>query len=220
MNYDFIRQSDPDIYYIMEDELERQRDHVELIASENFTSEAVMEAMGSHLTNKYAEGYPGARFYGGCENVDHIEKIAIRRAKTLYKAEYANVQPHAGSQANVAVYAALLQPGDTIIETTYAANKLTFKSHSANGGLAVFSEVYFPWGWHATIDGKEAPIGRVNYVLRAMQLPAGDHTIEMTYDPQEVHQTETVATTAILAIFIILLLAANLALFGHLRKKS
>jgi len=113
-----------------------------------------------------------------------------------------------------------VQPGDTIIETTYAANKLTFKSHSANGGLAVFSEVYFPWGWHATIDGKEAPIGRVNYVLRAMQLPAGDHTIEMTYDPQEVHQTETVATTAILAIFIILLLAANLALFGHLRKKS
>ena len=106
MNYDFIRQSDPDIYYVMENELERQRDHIELIASENFTSEAVMEAMGSHLTNKYAEGYPAARFYGGCENVDHIEKIAIRRAKSLYKAEYANVQPHAGSQANVAVYTA------------------------------------------------------------------------------------------------------------------
>lgn len=111
-----------------------------------------------------------------------------------------------------------VQPGDTIALTSYAANRLTFKSHSANGGLAVFSEVYFPWGWKATIDGKEAPIGRVNYVLRAMQLPAGDHTIEMKYDPQEVHQTETVATTAILAIFIILLLAANLALFGHLRR--
>ena len=111
-----------------------------------------------------------------------------------------------------------VQPGDTIVETTYAANKLTFKSHSANGGLAVFSEVYFPWGWRATIDGKEAPIGRVNYVLRAMQLPAGDHTIEMTYDPQEVHQTETVATCAVVAIFILLLLAANLALFKQLRK--
>ncbi len=111
-----------------------------------------------------------------------------------------------------------VQPGDTIALTSYAANRLTFKSHSDNGGLAVFSEVYFPWGWKATIDGKEAPIGRVNYVLRAMQLPAGDHTIEMKYDPQEVHQTETVATTAILAIFIILLLAANLALFGHLRR--
>ena len=111
-----------------------------------------------------------------------------------------------------------VQPGDTIVETTYAANKLTFKSHSANGGLAVFSEVYFPWGWRATIDGKEAPIGRVNYVLRAMQLPAGDHTIEMTYDPQEVHQTEAVATCAVVAIFILLLLAANLALFKQLRK--
>ena len=113
-----------------------------------------------------------------------------------------------------------VQPGDTIALTSYAANKLTFKSHSANGGLAVFSEIYFPWGWRATIDGQEAPIGRVNYVLRAMQLPAGDHTIEMTYDPQEVHQTETMATTAILVIFLVLLLAANLALFSHLRQRK
>ncbi len=108
-----------------------------------------------------------------------------------------------------------VQPGDTIALTSYAANKLTFKSHSANGGLAVFSEVYFPWGWQATIDGKEAPIGRVNYVLRAMQLPAGDHTIVMTYDPQEVHQTEGLATGAIIAIFAILLLGAGLAFRRH-----
>ena len=108
-----------------------------------------------------------------------------------------------------------VQPGDTIALTSYAANKLTFKSHSANGGLAVFSEVYFPWGWQATIDGKPAPIGRVNYVLRAMQLPAGDHTIVMTYDPQEVHQTEGLATGAIIAIFAILLLGAGLAFRRH-----
>lgn len=108
-----------------------------------------------------------------------------------------------------------VQPGDTIALTSYAANKLTFKSHSANGGLAVFSEVYFPWGWQATIDGKTAPIGRVNYVLRAMQLPAGDHTIVMTYDPQEVHQTEGLATGAIIAIFAILLLGAGLAFRRH-----
>ena len=130
MNYDFIRQSDPDIYYVMEHELERQRDHIELIASENFTSEAVMEAMGSHLTNKYAEGYPAARFYGGCENVDQVENIAIRRAKSLYKAEYANVQPHAGSQANVAVYTALLQPGDTILGMSLDAGGISPTAHA------------------------------------------------------------------------------------------
>ena len=116
--------------------------------------------------------------------------------------------------------AQMVQPGDTIALTSYAANKLAFKSHSQNGGLAVFSEVYFPWGWRATIDGKEAPIGRVNYVLRAMQLPAGDHTIEMTFDPQELHQTEGVASAAIIAIFVLLLLAANVALWCRLRNNK
>ena len=154
MNYDFIRESDPDIYYIMEDELERQRDHVELIASENFTSEAVMEAMGSHLTNKYAEGYPGARFYGGCENVDHIERIAIRRAKTLYKAEYANVQPHAGSQANVAVYAALLQPGDTILGMSLDAG-----GHLTHGARASITGRY----WNAVTYGVSPETEMIDY---------------------------------------------------------
>ena len=154
MNYDFIRQSDPDIYYIMEDELERQRDHIELIASENFTSEAVMEAMGSHLTNKYAEGYPGARFYGGCENVDHIEKITIRRAKTLYKAEYANVQPHAGSQANVAVYTALLQPGDTILGMSLDAG-----GHLTHGARASITGRY----WNAVTYGVSPETEMIDY---------------------------------------------------------
>jgi len=154
MNYDFIRQSDPDIYYVMENELERQRDHVELIASENFTSEAVMEAMGSHLTNKYAEGYPAARFYGGCENVDHIEKIAIRRAKSLYKAEYANVQPHAGSQANVAVYTALLQPGDTILGMSLDAG-----GHLTHGSRASVTGRY----WNAVSYGVDPETEMIDY---------------------------------------------------------
>ena len=159
MNYDFIRQSDPDIYYVMENELERQRDHIELIASENFTSEAVMEAMGSHLTNKYAEGYPAARFYGGCENVDHIEKIAIRRAKSLYKAEYANVQPHAGSQANVAVYTALLDPGDTILGMSLDAG-----GHLTHGARASITGRY----WNSVAYGVNPETELIDYdeVLR------------------------------------------------------
>ena len=103
MNYEHIRQADPEIYAAMMQELRRQQDHIELIASENFVSEAVIEAMGSHLTNKYAEGYPGARYYGGCEYVDIVEQLAIDRAKALFGAEHANVQAHSGSQANVAV---------------------------------------------------------------------------------------------------------------------
>lgn len=135
MNYDFIRRSDPDIFYAMEHELQRQRDHIELIASENFTSESVMEAMGSHLTNKYAEGYPHKRFYGGCENVDVVEEIARRRACMLYGAEHANVQPHAGSQANVAVYVALLDPGDTIMGMSLeAGGHLTHGSRASMTG--------------------------------------------------------------------------------------
>lgn len=119
---------------------------------------------------------------------------------------------------NVLQGAMPVQPGDTIALTSYAPNHLTFKSHSAAGGLAVFSEVYFPWGWTATIDGKEASIGRVNYVLRAMQLPAGDHTIEMTFDPQELNQSQSIASAAIIAIFALLLLAANVALWRRMRR--
>ena len=110
-----IAATDPEVAAAMELELGRQRDHIELIASENFVSPAVMAAMGSHLTNKYAEGYPGKRYYGGCQYVDIVENLARDRACELFGAEHANVQPHSGAQANLAVYFGLLQPGDTIL---------------------------------------------------------------------------------------------------------
>ena len=106
---------DDELFRAMEEERRRQEDHIELIASENYTSPRVMEAQGSQLTNKYAEGYPGKRYYGGCEFVDKAEQLAIDRAKALFGADYANVQPHSGSQANMAVFMALIQPGDTIL---------------------------------------------------------------------------------------------------------
>ena len=138
MSYDVIRQQDREVYDAMMRELERQRDHIELIASENFVSPAVMEAMGSHLTNKYAEGYPAARYYGGCQYVDEIENLAIERAKALFGAEHANVQPHSGSQANIAVYLALLQPGDTIL-----GMDLSHGGHLTHGSRASISGKYF-----------------------------------------------------------------------------
>ena len=111
---------DDELFQAMEDERQRQEDHIELIASENYTSPRVMEAQGSQLTNKYAEGYPAKRYYGGCEFVDKAEQLAIDRLKELYGADYANVQPHSGSQANMAVYMALVQPGDTILGLSLA----------------------------------------------------------------------------------------------------
>ena len=106
---------DPEVFEAIRAELARQRNHLELIASENFTSPAVLEAQGSVLTNKYAEGLPGARYYGGCEFVDIVERLAIERIKRLFAAEHANVQPHSGASANTAVYLAVLQPGDTVL---------------------------------------------------------------------------------------------------------
>ena len=113
--YPNLQQTDPEVFDAVAKELSRQRDRLELIASENFTSLAVMQAQGSVLTNKYAEGYPAKRYYGGCEFVDIVETLAIERAKKLFGAEHANVQPHSGAQANMAVYFALLQPGDTVL---------------------------------------------------------------------------------------------------------
>lgn len=110
-----LRKNDPAVLEAMELELKRQRSNIELIASENIVSEAVMEAMGTVLTNKYAEGYPGKRYYGGCERVDIVEDIARDRAKELFGADHANVQPHSGAQANMAVYLAALKPGDTVL---------------------------------------------------------------------------------------------------------
>ena len=111
---------DPELWQALEGERVRQEAHIELIASENYTSPAVMQAQGSVLTNKYAEGYPGKRYYGGCEYVDVAETLAIERAKALFKADYANVQPHSGSQANAAVYFAAIQPGDTVLGMSLA----------------------------------------------------------------------------------------------------
>lgn len=160
MSYDTIRMSDPELYGAMKSELERQRDHIELIASENFTSRAVMEAMGSHLTNKYAEGYPGARYYGGCEYVDIVEQLAIDRAKELFGAEYANVQPHSGSQANVAVYLALLKPGDTIL-----GMDLSHGGHLTHGSKASISGKYF----NACFYGVDPETETIDYE-KAMQI--------------------------------------------------
>ncbi len=115
MPYEHLRAADPDIYQAVMSEIGRQRDKIELIASENFVSPAVLETMGTPLTNKYAEGYPGRRYYGGCEYVDVAESLAIERAKALFGADHANVQPHSGAQANTAVYFSVLEPGDRIL---------------------------------------------------------------------------------------------------------
>src|SRR6187431_744583 len=115
-----IERADPELFAAIQAENQRQEDHIELIASENYTSPAVMEAQGSVLTNKYAEGYPGRRYYGGCEHVDVIEQLAIDRVKALFGAEAANVQPHSGAQANAAAMFALLEPGDTIMGLSLA----------------------------------------------------------------------------------------------------
>src|SRR5882724_1405057 len=129
-----LRILDPEIHAIIAAELARQQNHIELIASENFTYPAVLEAQGSVLTNKYAEGYPGKRWYGGCEFVDKVETLAIDRAKQLFGAEHANVQPHSGSQANFAVYTSVLQPGDKIL-----AMNLSHGGHLTHGNPANFS---------------------------------------------------------------------------------
>jgi len=125
---------DPEIAAVINDEVNRQKETLELIASENMTSSAVMEVQGSVLTNKYAEGYPGARFYGGCEYVDVAERLAIKRAKELFKTNYVNVQPHSGSQANMAVYFTLLNPGDTVV-----GMNLSHGGHLTHGSPASFS---------------------------------------------------------------------------------
>ncbi|MBS5780505.1 MAG: serine hydroxymethyltransferase, partial [Megamonas sp.] len=129
---------DTEIQEAINKELSRQRDKLEMIASENIVSKAVMQAQGSVLTNKYAEGYPGKRYYGGCEYVDVVEQLAIDRAKKLFGAEYANVQPHSGAQANTAVYFALLQPGDTIL-----GMNLTDGGHLTHGSPVNISGKYF-----------------------------------------------------------------------------
>ncbi|MGC8867606.1 MAG: serine hydroxymethyltransferase, partial [Elusimicrobiales bacterium] len=136
--YEEVKKVDPDIYHAIMGELSRQRDNLELIASENYTSKAVLEALGSVLTNKYAEGYPKRRYYGGCEWVDLAESLAIERAKKLFGAEHANVQPHSGTQANITAYLSLIEPGDTVIGLN-----LSHGGHLSHGHPLNFSGRYF-----------------------------------------------------------------------------
>ncbi len=137
-SFDEIKNADIEIAEAMQDEMDRQQSHLELIASENIVSKAVMAAMGSHLTNKYAEGYPGKRYYGGCEYVDVVEELARERAKKLFGCTYANVQPHSGAQANLAVFFALVKPGDTVMGMSLDAG-----GHLTHGSKVNISGTYF-----------------------------------------------------------------------------
>lgn len=143
-NIDEVLKIDPEVAKAISDEVGRQRNKIELIASENFVSNAVMQAMGTPLTNKYAEGYPGKRYYGGCEFVDEVEKLAIDRAKEIFGAEHANVQPHSGAQANMAVFFAVLEPGDTVL-----GMNLAHGGHLSHGSPVNISGKYYkivPYG--------------------------------------------------------------------------
>ncbi|MDI9469606.1 MAG: serine hydroxymethyltransferase [Bacillota bacterium] len=154
MHYPNLAASDPAVYQAICQETQRQRDNIELIASENLVSEAVLEAASSPLTNKYAEGYPGRRYYGGCEAVDIVENLAIERAKLLFGAEYVNVQPHSGAQANTAVYLAFLQPGDRIL-----GMDLSHGGHLTHGMAKNVSGLYFEAAFYQV----ERETGRINY---------------------------------------------------------
>ena len=154
MNYAHVMTTDPELFAAINAEVERQRAHIELIASENFVSPAVLEATGSPLTNKYAEGYPAHRYYGGCQFVDVAENLAIERAKQIFGAEYVNVQPHSGAQANTAVYFAMLEPGDTVLGMS-----LSHGGHLTHGSKVNISGKYF----HFVSYGVDEATGRVDY---------------------------------------------------------
>lgn len=154
MEYTHLKQSDPAIFELIQKETRRQQSHIELIASENFVSRSVMEAMGSPLTNKYAEGLPGARYYGGCEVVDEVEQLAIDRFKALYGADHANVQPHSGANANMAVYLGLLKPGERML-----GMNLSQGGHLSHGSPVNISGKYFD----VVAYGVDKETGRIDY---------------------------------------------------------
>lgn len=177
---DEVRAVDPEIAELIVKEQERQNSHIELIASENWVSKAVMAAMGSPLTNKYAEGYPGKRFYGGCQCVDEVEAIAINRAKEIFGCTYANVQPHSGAQANMAVFFALLQPGDTVM-----GMNLAHGGHLTHGSPANLSGAYFhiePYGVNddGVIDYEE--VERIALACKPKLIVAGASAYARTID--------------------------------------
>ena len=149
-----LQDRDPEVYAAIRSEVTRERDHLLMIASENYASRAVIEAQANVMTNKYAEGYPGARYYGGCEFVDEVERMAVERGRRLFGAEYVNVQPHSGSQANMAVYMGFLKPGDTIMGMS-----LSHGGHLSHGSGANFSGKIF----NAVFYGVDARSHRIDY---------------------------------------------------------
>ena len=181
LQYEQVKAADPAVYGSMERELLRQQSHIELIASENFVSEAVLQAMGSHLTNKYAEGYPGKRYYGGCAFVDEIEELARSRAKQIFGAEHANVQPHSGAQANIAVYFGLLECGDTIL-----GMNLNHGGHLTHGSPVNISGKYFKFFSYGvspeteTIDYDD--VRRIALECRPKMIVAGASAYSRTID--------------------------------------
>ena len=182
-----LRKQDPEVLKAMGLELKRQRDNIELIASENIVSEAVIEALGSVLTNKYAEGYPGKRFYGGCEHVDIVEDLARDRAKELFGAEHANVQPHSGAQANMAVYLAALQPGDTVLGMNLAhGGHLTHGSPVNASGLLYNFVAYGVQEDTSTIDYEE--VRKLAFKHRPRLIVAGASAYPRTIDFEKLGQ--------------------------------
>ncbi|RCW44896.1 serine hydroxymethyltransferase [Paenibacillus prosopidis] len=185
-----LRKQDPEVLQALGLELQRQRDNIELIASENIVSEAVLEAMGSVLTNKYAEGYPSKRYYGGCEHVDIVEDIARNRAKELFGAEHANVQPHSGAQANMAVYLAALQPGDTVLGMNLAhGGHLTHGSPVNASGLLYNFVAYGVQEDSFTIDYEE--VRKLAFKHRPRMIVAGASAYPRIIDFEKLGQIAT-----------------------------
>ncbi|MBP2027640.1 glycine hydroxymethyltransferase [Acetoanaerobium pronyense] len=172
MNFEYLKKADPQIYETLQKEFDRQKRNIELIASENIVSEAVLEAMGSFFTNKYAEGYPQKRYYGGCEHVDEMEQLAIDRLKELFNAEHANVQPHSGSQANMGVYFAMLKPGDKLL-----GMNLSQGGHLTHGSPVNISGQYFDFTEYgvSTEDGliDFAEVKRLAHEIKPKMIVAG-----------------------------------------------
>ncbi len=179
--YEVLRQADPAVFSALEQEIGRQRHHLELIASENYASVAVMQAMGSHFTNKYAEGYPGRRYYGGCVNVDVVENLARDRAKQLFGAEHANVQPHSGAQANMAVYFAMLKPGDTVLGLDLAHGGHLTHGHPLNSSGVLYKFV----GYHVRRDNERVDMDEVRSLAlehRPKMIVVGASAYPRTFD--------------------------------------
>lgn len=182
----FLKQTDPDIAAIIDAEAYRQWEHIELIASENFTSQAVMAAQGSCLTNKYAEGYSGRRWYGGCEQVDKIEKLAIERAQKLFGGDHINVQPHSGSQANMAVYFSVLNPGDRILTMDLAHGGHLTHGHRANFSGKLYEVFHYGVGQEDGLINYEA-LAKQAEEVRPKMITAGASAYSRIIDYERLH---------------------------------